>query len=683
MNPVLFKANSTNFNTNGVGRLTPISCTVTEERNSVFELDMTVKIGCNHFDEIKQSAIVTAKPSPGRRPQAFRISKISRAIGGKVKIKAEHISYQLNYIPVRVFSAQGVKNALNGFKANALENCPFTFNTDIASESSYSIAVPESVRHYLGGVRGSILDVYGGEYEWDNYNVILHKERGKSRGVTLRYGKNITNLQQEENIQNTYTGIVPYWENEGTVITLPEGAIHSENAANFPFQRTVVKDFSDKFNDIPTVAQLRTYAQNYIRANNIGIPTVSIDVSFVDLAQTQEYKDLMGLQTIELCDTITVAFPELGVDATAKVTKTVYDVLEEKYKSIGVGDVRSSLAKTIEEQIDAVELLPTMDDTKRSIDRATGILNAGRKGHFIIGRNAQGWADSAMFLSDENVANAQYILLINQGGIGFSSDYGEHFYQAWTLDGVMSLGGVGNHHGQLHILDSNGNIIGKWTNDGIYANGGELKIGANFYVDKNGNLRANNGTFIGGSINIGQKFRVDSNGNLYATDGQFTGKIESGSTITGAKIVGSEIGTKNGDDFYAIDNGEETEVGFPGFDVWDKVIHTSWIGQIENPATGGGRGGGTAGINGRNGDAGFRRLFLLDGWYEGEDGSMWDVTRTIRWIDNRLRSIENFCAHHDWSGDDDDDDPGSGYDNGDDMEGNGSVSGSDANYGGG
>lgn len=649
MNPVLFSPNSTAFNTNGIGRLMPISCTVTEERNSIFELDMTVKMGCTHYDEIKQSAIITAKPSPSRRPQAFRISKISRAIGGKVKIKAEHISYQLNYIPVRVFSAQGVKNALNGFKANALENCPFTFSTDITSESSYSTAIPESVRYYLGGVRGSILDVYGGEYEWDNYNVILHKERGKSRGVTLRYGKNITNLQQEENIQNTYTGIVPYWENEGTVITLPEGAIHSENAANFPFQRTVVKDFSDKFNDIPTVEQLRTYAQNYIRANNIGVPTVSINVSFVDLAQTQEYKDLMGLQTIELCDTITVAFPELGVNATAKVTKTVYDVLEEKYKSIGVGDVRSSLAKTIEEQIDTVELLPTMDDTKRSIDRATGILNANRKGHFIIGRNSQGWSDSAIFVDDENIANAKKVLLVNNGGIGFSSNgINGPFYQAWTLDGILSLGGIDNRHGELHILDASGNIIGKWTNEGIYANGGELKIG--------------------------DKFHVDKDGNLFATDGTFVGKIESGTTITGASIYSSEIMSKN-KAFYVQENGDRVEAGFSGFDFWDNIMHTAWIGSPDtpNPATGSGSGGNTAGINGSNGDAGFRRLFLMDKWYKGEDGSMWDVTRTIRWIDNRLKSIELFCEKHDWGGGEDETDPGTPYDNGDDMEGEGIV----------
>ena len=159
---------------------------------------------------------------------------------------------------------------------------------------------------------------------------------------------------------------------------------------------------------------------------------------------------------------------------------------------------------------------------------------------------------------------------------------------------------------------------------------------------------------------------MDTNGNLYATDGHFTGNIESGSTITGAKILASEIGTKN-DDFYVVENGERVEIGFSGFDCWDNILRTNWIGDVENPATN----GDDAGINGGNGDAGFRRLYLLDGWYRGDDGSLWDVTRTIRWLDNRLRSIERFCQQHDWNGDeggDDGDDPGGG-----DYPGDGDV----------
>ena len=470
MMPVLFRANSTNFNTNGVGRIMPISCTVTEERNSIFELDMTAKIGCKHFEDIKQSAIVLAKPSPGRNPQPFRINYVSRPINGKVKVKAEHLSYQLNYIPVMPFSTvNGVQNALNGFKANAAESCPFTFWTDITSSSSYAIAAPESIRHYLGGVRGSILDVFGGEYEWDGYAVKLHRSRGKARNVTLRYGKNITDLRQEENIANTFTGVCPYWQStEGQLVTLPEKVIHSANAGNFPFQRTITKDFSDKFDNAPTEAQLRAYTQSYVGSSGVGIPSVSIDVSFIDLAQTEEYKDLFSLQEVELCDTINVEFPELGVSTTEKITKTVYDVLAERYTKIGVGDVRSSLAKTIEEQIDTVSYMPTAEEVQRGLDRATGTLNAGRRGHVVINRNSEGYANEILFLDNENLALARNVLRINMAGIGFSSTgYQGPYYQSWDLTGHFSLGGVNNSFGDFTILDGSGNPLGEWDKDGL------------------------------------------------------------------------------------------------------------------------------------------------------------------------------------------------------------------------
>lgn len=485
MNPVLFNANSTSFNTNGVGRLTPIFCTVTEERNSIFELDMTVKIGCNHFEDIKQSAIIVAKPSPGRSPQPFRIYYVSRPINGKVKVKAEHLSYWLNYIPVIPFSSvNGVQNALNGLKTNAAESCPFTFWTDITSSASYAVAAPESIRHYLGGVRGSILDVFGGEYEWDEYTVKLHRSRGVSRDVTLRYGKNITDLKQEENIANTFTGVCPYWQStEGQLVTLPEKVIHSANASNFPFQRTITKDFSDKFDNAPTEAQLRVYTQRYVGASGVGVPKVSVDVSFVDLAQTEEYKDLLSLQEVELCDTIKVEFPELGVSTTEKITKTVYDVLAERYTKIGVGDVRSSLAKTIEEQIDTVSYMPTTEQVQRDVDRATGVLNKGKSGYVLINRNSEGYANEILFLdaqSGGNLYSATNILRINQAGIGFSSNgYQGNYYQSWTLDGILSLGGTNNAYGELQILDPQGKVLCAVTKDGytVYDDDGQTIIG--------------------------------------------------------------------------------------------------------------------------------------------------------------------------------------------------------------
>ena len=272
------------------------------------------------------------------------------------------------------------------------------------------------------------------------------------------------------------------------------------------------------------------------------------------------------------------------------------------------------------------ESAATVSQVAQKIDRATGVLNAGTRGHVILNRNTGGWANELLALNNDNIASATRVLRVNMNGIGFANSYAGPYYQAWTMDGTISLGGVNNSYGNLVILDSNGNVIGRWSKDGIYANGGSLKIGS--------------------------KFEVDANGNLRAVDGTFSGDI-SGSTITGSRLLASQIGTTN-DDFYVVENGERVEVGFSGFDVWDGRLRTNWIGSMTNPATG----GSDAGINGTNGLAGFRGLYLLDPWYQGSDG-MWDVTRTIRWLDNRISSLEMFCRSHDWN-DDDDDDPGDG-----------------------
>ena len=179
MIPILFSPTTTDFTTNGIGRLSDaISCKVHEARNGEFELEMQYPMTGKHFGDIVHSAIIAAKPSARRSLQAFRIYKISKPLNGRVTINAQHISYQLSFIPVSPFSAASLANALTGFKTNAAEACPFTLSADFTSTSSYAVPLPVSIRSYLGGTRGSILDVYGGEWEWNNYICILHQSRG-------------------------------------------------------------------------------------------------------------------------------------------------------------------------------------------------------------------------------------------------------------------------------------------------------------------------------------------------------------------------------------------------------------------------------------------------------------------------------------------------------------------------
>lgn len=461
MIPILFSPTATQFNTNGLGRLSDaVTCVVHEARNGEFELEMTYPVNGRHFSEITHSAIIVAKPSARRSNQAFRIYKITRPMGGRITVLAQHISYQMSFIPVAPFTAVGgLAAGLAALKANAVETCPFTLSADFTSAVNYSIATPKSMRTCLGGSQGSILDVYGGgEWEFDNYSVILHRSRGQDSGYTVEYGKNLIDLKQEQNIQNTYTGIYPFYQSDGamTVLTTAPKVIRADTAVNYPFQRTVEHDFTDQFDTTPTEAALRAAAEAYVAANNIGIPNVSISLDFVNLADTVEYKHL-STENVDLCDLVTVRFAKLGIDVKSKIIDIKYDVLRERYASIELGDRRASLAGTIVDEMDQLAIMPTKAQMHRSIDMATGVLNKGQGGYVIYNRNSDGHPNETLYLDEDSGGNlyaSQHVLRINYAGIGFSGDgYGGPYSQSWDLLGHLTLGGINNSYGDFTILD--------------------------------------------------------------------------------------------------------------------------------------------------------------------------------------------------------------------------------------
>ena len=345
MIPILYAENEYEFLTYGIGGLSEASrCLVTEERNGQYELVMDYPASGALFSEIQHSRKILATPSDGVRPQPFEIYKISKPINGMTTINAQHVSYQLTLIPVAPFTATTCPAALAGIKSNSLESNPFEFWTDKTLMANYSQTVPQSARERLGGVRGSILDVYGGEYEWDRYTVKLHASRGQDNGASLRYGKNITDIKQEENIASTYTGAVGVWtgkdENNQDVCVYTD-AVQTDSADAYPYHRTTVLDFTAEYQNQPTKEQLTARTRSYLRDNDYGVPKVNLKVSFIPLWETEEYKELAVLEHINLCDVVTVYFEKLDIHAKAKVVKTVYDVLLDRYKSIEIGDAKT------------------------------------------------------------------------------------------------------------------------------------------------------------------------------------------------------------------------------------------------------------------------------------------------------------------------------------------------------
>ena len=337
--PRLYPPTAAAWDNNGLGALSDcISCVVEETLNGPFELEMQYRLNGLHYADITLRSIILAKPNPTARPQPFRVYKISRPINGVVTINAQHLSYDLSGIVIEPFNAPSLASALEGMKTNAVTENPFEYETDKTVISDFVVSYPSSARSLVAGQRGSLLDTYGGELEFDRYQVKLLSHRGKDNGVTIRYGKNMTDVSQEEDGSGVYTGVYPYWysEEEGSADL---GSSYVPVEGEFDFTRILLLDLTEEFENKPTAEELTQKAQEYISNHDPGVPTISTTVSW--------YQSRDFVENVNLGDVVGVYFSRLGISAKAKIVKTRYNALQNRYESVDIGSVRSSIAGTI------------------------------------------------------------------------------------------------------------------------------------------------------------------------------------------------------------------------------------------------------------------------------------------------------------------------------------------------
>ena len=431
MIPVLHPADSTSWTSFGVGALTDaISCNVTEERNGIYELEMTYPISGQHYADIANRMIILAKPNFIDTPQPFRIYKISKPLNGIVTINAQHLSYDLSGYVDGVFQASGVQAALLALTANCTPaSCPFTFTSDMSEAGSFSVKEPTSIRALMGGKAGSLLTHWAGEWHYDKYVCSLDANRGSDRGVTIRYGKNLTSLKQEENIASVYTGIFPFYHNvdTGVLVTLPEKTVNAPGT--YSYTKICPVNLTDKFQEVPTESQLRDAAMAYIANNDVGIPSVNLQLSFVQ----DEIRD-----RVDLCDTVHVYFDALGVSAAAKCIKTVWDVLADRYSKIELGSHRASIAGTIagirETADEAYVATSTLAETAQAISQKI----TGQLGGYVVMNDTDndGEPDEILIMDSPDKETAVNVIRMNNGGIAFSQDgYDGTYGTAWSIDG--------------------------------------------------------------------------------------------------------------------------------------------------------------------------------------------------------------------------------------------------------
>ena len=485
MIPILFDATETQFNTNGLGRLSDaISCEVEENLNGLYELRMTYPITGQHYSEIEENCIILAEPFEGGDWQPFIIYRISRPLNGIVTINAEHISYLLNKIVIMPYTAGSCTAAITSIPDHAANDCPFTFWTDKSVTGGFKVDYPRPARGLLGGESGSILDVYGkGEYEFNGYSVKLYVNRGVDHGVTIRYGKNLTELVRDQDISDCYTGIVPYWKNENAYVSLPEEIIWSDYREAFPHEIVKAVDFSEKWEDPPTEEQLRAAATTYVTSNEGWKIADNIKISFVALWQTAEYEYIASIERVRMGDTVHVVYDALGVEVSAEVIKTVYDVLMGRFVSIEMGTKQNTLGTVLKDSITPGIVQETTSYMEEALKHATELLTGANGGHVIIATNADGEPNEIFIMDTDDAGTAQQVLRINMNGIGFSSNgIDGPFDTAWTLDGSFVADYITSG-----VLDANlvraGIIRDRAGQNWWNLDTGEMHISAESYID--------------------------------------------------------------------------------------------------------------------------------------------------------------------------------------------------------
>lgn len=327
------------------------SCIVTEQRNGEYELELEYLPTGVLANSLKSGAIIVAKSYYGGNRQPFRIYRVEKSLTETIVVNAHHISYDLNKVYLKYFADQtGITAALAAIKSNLIQQSGDTtdwnFATDITNTSSvFQHPEPSTVRAALGGTEGSILDVFGGEYEWDNLSVFLHKNRGQDRGVYVRYAGNLLEFNREEDFENAYTHVMVYWfdEETGNKTTSLSYAVSDVIAADFTQSRTAVINVTDQFETQPNRATLNPIAQDYA-AKMTSKPTIGLEVKFVDLNSTTEG----GAEApVKLCDTIHVIDPVRDVSISAKVVETRWNVLLDRYEDVTIGTKGKNIADTI------------------------------------------------------------------------------------------------------------------------------------------------------------------------------------------------------------------------------------------------------------------------------------------------------------------------------------------------
>lgn len=363
MKPILFNENETRFDTYGLGEIDVLDIQIERIRNGNYTIYFEYPANGPLASVFKNGMQIKADAGTRTKNQTFDITRVVKNSGKTIKVYGHHIKHRLEKIVFRNGQAFGgsASTALATLKNVIVGDNNWDVASDITTTGKgvFDISKMGSVHSALGGVEGSILDIYGGEYEFDNRTIRLHKQLGRTAPTVLEYGRNILSVESDESIEGVYTTVYPFAsytpETQGdtggrspepVVVELPEKVVDSKYRPLYTHQKIKVVDFSSSFKEkeIPTAEKLRKLATDYMNNNEIGKPNLNVKIEYVDLASTLDSATKQVMEEIELCDIIPVYYPPLGITSNdAKVVRIVYNPVLERNTSVEFGQIGSGI----------------------------------------------------------------------------------------------------------------------------------------------------------------------------------------------------------------------------------------------------------------------------------------------------------------------------------------------------
>ncbi|OOM76572.1 phage tail spike protein [Clostridium sp. BL-8] len=354
----IYETNETDFTHNGITTLKDATeCKIDREINQLWEANLTYPIGGKNYNEIKINRVIKTITPSGY--QLFRIRSIERTLTD-VEAYATHIFFDLatNYIRSCSITGKIRKEAITLLLANTLTSNSFKYvdkyNDNSITQELYTFQNDNHVNGIFNKDNAnSILSLYGGEIDIDNFNISSAEEIGRNTNILIQYNKNLTGIDETLDISNIITRCIPVARNkDGSNLYLPEYCIDSPYIGNFyqPFYGTVdMQDIqvSDDLTESQAYTKMRAAVAKLYSDNEIDIPYYNYKITFEDLANTKEYEQFKELYRINVGDTILVRHKDLGIDLNTRVIKYEYDSIKNKLISVELGQRTKDLSLTI------------------------------------------------------------------------------------------------------------------------------------------------------------------------------------------------------------------------------------------------------------------------------------------------------------------------------------------------